>query len=90
MFEMDIKHEKPEQLTGRFELTLIGDGSGSMDQNNKNAQQKIAVLLILEALKRLHDRLIEEKHNLKEGVEFTTQALLFLQNMKGVLYGKNL
>jgi len=90
MFEMDIKHEKPEQLTGRFELTLIADGSWSMDENDKSRQQKIAVLLILESLKRLHDKLSEEKHNLTEGVEFTTQAIMFSEKIKWVLDCKNL
>jgi len=90
MFETDIKHEKPEQLTGRFELTLIADGSWSMNQNDKSRQQKIAVLLILEALKRLHDKLSEEKHNLTEGVEFTTQAIMFLEKLKWVLDCKDL
>lgn len=90
MFEMDIKHEKPEQLTGRFELTLIGDGSGSMEDDNKNKQQKIAISLILEALKRLHDKLAEERHNLTKWVEFTTQALMFMESMTGVLHCKNL
>jgi hypothetical protein len=52
-----------------------------MTENNKNVQQKIAVLLMLEALKRLHDKLAEEKHNLNEGVEFTTQALMFMERM---------
>ncbi|MEI7558496.1 MAG: hypothetical protein WCJ45_07010 [bacterium] len=53
-----------------------------MTQNDKNRQQKIAVLLILESLKRLHDKLSEEKYNLTEGVEFTTQAIMFLEKLK--------
>ncbi len=89
MFEMDIKREKPEQLTGKFELTIIGDGSWSME-GTKNKQQKIAMLLILEALKRLHDRLSEERKNLKEGVEFQTQALMFMERMEGILHCKDL
>lgn len=33
MFEFDAKHEKIAELTGRFELTVVADGSGSMDED---------------------------------------------------------
>ncbi|MEI7562979.1 MAG: hypothetical protein WCJ39_04780 [bacterium] len=48
MFELDIKHEKPDHFIGKFDVTIVADGSGSMSQNNKNRYQKISVLLILE------------------------------------------
>jgi hypothetical protein len=43
-----------------------------MDNNQKNAQQKIACLLIFEALKMLHDKLEMEKANLLKPVNFST------------------
>lgn len=77
MFELDIKHENPDNFIGKFDVTIVADGSGSMSQNNKNRYQKISVLLILEWLKRLHDKLERENKDLKQGVEFTTEGTMF-------------
>lgn len=77
MFELDIKHEKPDHFIGKFDVTIVADGSGSMSQNNKNRYQKISVLLILEWLKRLHDTLERENKDLKQWVEFTTEGTMF-------------
>ena len=77
MFELDIKQEKQDNFIGKFDVTIVADGSGSMSQNNKNRYQKISVLLILEWLKRLHDKLERENKDLKQWVEFTTEGTMF-------------
>jgi hypothetical protein len=42
------------------------------DPREKNVQQKISILLVLEALKKLHDKLEVESYNLKQKIEFNT------------------
>ena len=64
MFKEDIKHVKENLLVWDFDLTIVADWSWSMEWE-KNRQQKIAILLIFEALKLLHDKLEMEKQGTK-------------------------
>jgi hypothetical protein len=54
---------------------LIADGSGSMWENNgeKVIGQKKAFLIILEALKKLQDNLILNKHKLSKDLDVQTK-----------------
>jgi len=76
MFEREIIKQKEQNFVWKFELTLITDGSGSMEWE-KNRQQKIAFLLIFEALKRLVDRLSLAKTQLQESLDIVTEGLMF-------------
>ena len=76
IFEEDIKSLKELPFVGKFDLTIVADGSWSMTWP-KNIQQKIAILLLFEALKRLHDKLEEEEYKLKQWIEFNTEWLMF-------------
>ncbi|EKE30191.1 MAG: hypothetical protein ACD_2C00027G0004 [uncultured bacterium (gcode 4)] len=77
MFEEDYREEKEDIRTGNFELTLVTDWSQSMSDHGKNPQQKIACLLIFEALKRLHDRLADAVYEMKSPIEFSTSWIMF-------------
>ncbi len=59
-------------------------------EGEKNRQQKINVLLIFEALKRLHDMLDSEKRDLTEPVEFHTDGYMFKDAANGVDYIKEM
>ncbi|EKE28040.1 MAG: hypothetical protein ACD_3C00108G0003 [uncultured bacterium (gcode 4)] len=77
MFEEDYREEKEDMRTWNFDLTLVTDWSQSMSLNGKNPQQKIACLLIFEALKRLHDKLADAVYEMKSPIEFSTSWIMF-------------
>ena len=76
MFKEDIKHVKENLLVWDFDLTIVADWSLSMEWE-ENRQQKIAILLIFEALKLLHDKLEMDKHNLEKPINFSTEWIMF-------------
>lgn len=76
MFKEDVKHVKENLLVWDFDLTIVADWSWSMKWE-ENRQQKIAILLIFEALKLLHDKLEMDKHNLEKPVNFSTEGIMF-------------
>jgi hypothetical protein len=76
MFEMDNFREKRDKTVGKFEVTIIGDGSESME-GSKNKNQAKAILLVFEALKRLHDKIKLNKEGFSTSVEFETEGYLF-------------
>jgi hypothetical protein len=43
-----------------------------MKEDQKTIEQKKSVILMFEALKRLHDRLEDDSYNLKQTIEFNT------------------
>lgn len=51
----DMKQEKSKQYRGNIEVDIFADGTGSMEWI-KNKDQKQAVILMLEALKKLEDK----------------------------------
>ena len=71
MFKEDIKHVKENLLVLDFDLTIVADWTWSMLWE-KNRQQKIAFLLILEALKILHYKFEINKSKLKQPINFET------------------
>lgn len=79
MFKEDVKHVKENLLVWDFDLTIVADWSWSMWQNwaVKNREQKIATLLIFEALKLLHDKLEMERFRLVKPVNFSTEGIMF-------------
>lgn len=86
------EHEKKERSKnhiGRFDISIIADGSWSMKWE-KNRQQKINVLLIFEALKRLHDMLDTEKRDLAEPLEFHTDGYIFKDAANWVTHIKDM
>lgn len=76
MFQQDIRTQKEKFYIWNFELSIVADWSWSMEWQN-NVQQKIACLLIFEALKLLHDKLEMDKMNLAEPINFLTEWFLF-------------
>jgi hypothetical protein len=60
MFELDVKKEKPAIFVWEFDLHIICDMSSSMNDTvdgeprKKQKHQQIAVMLILEAISRMH------------------------------------
>lgn len=76
LWEENEKKERSKNHVGRFDISIIADGSWSMKWE-KNRQQKINVLLIFEAFKRLHDMLDTEKRDLAEPLEFHTDGYIF-------------
>ncbi|MDR0649899.1 MAG: hypothetical protein LBG59_00390 [Candidatus Peribacteria bacterium] len=81
MFEMDSFREKRDKTVGKFEVMIVGDGSGSMD-GNKNKQQAKAILLVFEALKRLHDKIKLNKEVFSTLVAFETEGYLFSESLE--------
>ncbi len=76
MFAKNVTHLKENLLVWDFDLTIIADWTWSM-QWEKNRQQKIAFLLILEALKMLHDKIEINKSYLKKPINFQTTWFIF-------------
>ena len=81
MFKEDIKHVKENLLVWDFDLTIVADWTWSMWWE-KNRQQKIAFLLILEALKILHDKFEINKSKLKQPINFETEWFIFGSNSR--------
>ncbi len=76
MFEEDITIEREKEFVWKFDVTIISDWSGSMKWE-KNTEQKKAVLLIFEALKKINDKLHYEKKNMLNTLEITTRWIIF-------------
>jgi hypothetical protein len=76
--------EKEDKLVGDFDVTLIGDISGSMDQAGKASQQRLAITLLLEALTEFADDLEVEEATLKESLSVRTECLVFATDKEKV------
>ena len=83
MFEMDIIRQKSNYNVGNFEIMILADGTGSM-RWEKNTQQKIAILLIMEALKELNDLLEIEKTNLQIPLKMQSEVHIFGKNSRKI------
>ena len=84
MFEMDSFREKRDRTVGKFEVMMVGDGSSSMNTpSTKNKHQAKAILLVLEALKRLHDKIKLNREVFSTLVEFETEGYLFSSSLQG-------
>jgi len=72
----DTRIEKTRKNVGKFNFTLIADGSWSMEWQ-KNKDQKINTLLVLYALNQLNQQIKDQRHLLKEWFEIQTAGLMF-------------
>ena len=76
IMRQDAKKEKITKKAGAFNITLIGDGSGSM-QWQKNIDQKLNFLLLLTALDQLNHQLSANDLWLIEDLKIQVAALMF-------------
>lgn len=83
LWEEHTKKEKTKNYVGKFEVSIVADGTGSMDWE-KNRQQKINVLLIFEALKHLRDMLEDSQRDMTEWMEFETEWYIFGKNSRKI------
>ena len=81
MFRKVHNKEIERQFVWKFDLTIIADGTGSMIWP-KNTQQKKAVILVNEALKKLHDHLEEDSHDLLQTIDFEIDNYIFWSNSR--------
>ena len=76
MFEQDISIEKIKKYIWKFEITIVADGSGSM-RWKENIEQKKAIILLLESLKKLNDKIKYSNKDFIKNLQFTTEAIMF-------------
>ncbi len=76
VWETVEQKEKPRELFGDFDVTVIADRSGSM-KGQKAMEQRRAVALVLEALKDFADDLDEWKPELAYDLNVRTEAWSF-------------
>jgi len=72
---VDLK-EKPREMYGDFDVTVVADRSGSM-KGEKAIEQRKAVALILEALKDFCDELDEANKDIEYDLNVRTEAWSF-------------
>lgn len=72
----EVKMEKGKRF-GRVQITLVGDRSGSMQQEGKSQEQQKATVLFMEALKEFQDRLLEEAVNLQKPLAIESEVYTF-------------
>ena len=68
--------ERPREMYGDFDVTLVADRSGSMD-GIKAIEQRKAVALLLEALKDFCDELEEARKDIEYDLDVRTEAWSF-------------
>lgn len=74
------KKEKIKQMPREVRVTLIGDGSSSMQQEKKDYYQGLAAVLILEGLNKANELAKKEKTFLKDlSLEIKNSARIFAQ-----------
>jgi len=71
------KEEERQEKYGAFDITLIGDRSGSMQNGGKSAEQRKAMMLLLEALREFSEELEERKAHLLDDLEVRTEVRTF-------------
>ena len=76
VFELYDLRLRERMYVWNFDVTIVADGTGSM-QWEKNREQKVAILLMFEWLRRLHDRLEDMRSSLAEPIDFTTEGFIF-------------
>ncbi len=80
---VEIKEKKADQF-GEVEISLVCDGSGSMEGEKSQEQLKAAVLF-METLKRFADVAEEEKINMDKLLTFRSEVLRFFGNSSDTL-----
>lgn len=68
--------ERPKELFGDFEVTVVADRSGSME-GEKAREQRKAVALVLEALKEFSDELDEMRSDIVHDLNVRTESWSF-------------
>lgn len=71
------KKEKPKELYGNFDVTIVCDRSSSMREGEKAAEQRKAAALILESLKEFSDLIDEERIDLEYDLNVRTECWSF-------------
>lgn len=69
--------ERPKELFGEFDVTLLCDRSGSMERGGKKIEQRKAATLVLEALKEFSDDLDEEWPRLEYDLNVRSEVWTF-------------
>ena len=77
VWETIEQKERPADLFGDFDVTLICDRSGSMNGAGKDIAQRQATTLLLEVLKEFSDDLEENKIDLEYNLNVRTEAWSF-------------
>ena len=82
VWETIQEKSRPKELFGDFDITIITDRSGSMEEcdesgNIKKYEQKKAVILLLEALKEFSDDLEEARADLQYDLNVRMEARSF-------------
>lgn len=72
----EVKMEKGKRF-GRIQITLVGDRSGSMEEEGKSQEQQKATVLFMEALKEFQERLLEEAVNLQKPLAIESEVYTF-------------
>jgi len=72
----EVKMERGKRF-GRVQITLVGDRSGSMQEEGKSGEQQKAAVLFMEALKEFQDRLLEEAVNLQKPLAIESEVYTF-------------
>jgi hypothetical protein len=73
----DVKKEKMKQYMGNIEVDIFADGTGSMQNWTKNKDQKQAVILMLEALKKLEEKSLKSINPLITPFKIKTSMSIF-------------
>lgn len=68
--------EKDDTLVGDFDVTVVGDVSGSMEGKKADAQ-RLAIALVLEALAEFSDELDDRRTELRHDLHVRTEGLVF-------------
>lgn len=76
VWETVEQKERPREMYGDFDVTLVADRSGSM-QGTKAIEQRKAVALLLEALKDFCDELEEARKDIEYDLNVRTEAWSF-------------
>lgn len=71
------KKEKPKELYGEFDVTVVCDRSSSMREGEKAPEQRKAAALLLEALKEFSDLIDEERIDLEYDLNVRTECWSF-------------
>lgn len=69
--------EKEDKLVGDFDVTLVGDVSGSMAQEGKASEQRKAMTLLMEALSEFAEDLDSLRTSLDSPLNVRTEARVF-------------
>jgi len=73
----DTKKEKLKQYRGNIEVDIFADGTGSMDTGTRTRDQKQAVILMLEALKKLEEKSLKSTNPLITPFKIQTSMSVF-------------